>query len=278
MPVYGGIAIYSTEKSKKEVCIMLKTGSYGIGGNPYKSNAAGKKKSTEAKGTSAAKTAEAAQSTESQSILDKIGSSESKLSAKAQKYLDGLRKQYGDYDFIVANADDDVDGLVGQSTKEFAVVFSSDELERMADDENFAEQQMKNVDKAVKISKMLMGEESSVQFGDGVTVSSVSITFDDKGTMKMFAELEKSTASMQEKAEEAAKKKAEEKKAEAKEDEAADKADKKQGFDKSKTVSLKHASVSANSIEELLDEIDKVDWNSITAESFILGENNNFYA
>ena len=265
---------------------MLKANGYGIGGTGYgKTNATGRKKSTEAKSSSPL-SASSSQKTEELNITNnKIESSEDKLSAKAQKYLEQLRKEHGDYDFIVANADDNMEGLVGQATKEFAVVFSTDELERMADDKDFAAQQMSNVDKAVKISKMLMGEDGELELEDGVKVSSVSISFDDKGTMKMFAELEKSTANMNEKSEAAAKKRTEEKKAEAKKAESDEKSkenavddEKDVGQGKPKTISLKHTSVSADTIDELLDEIGKVDWDKIAPETFIAKNSGKQYA
>ena len=53
----------------------------------------------------------------------KIKSSEDKLSSKAQKYLETLRKDNADFDFIIADKGDDFRGLVDQSDKEFTVVF-----------------------------------------------------------------------------------------------------------------------------------------------------------
>ena len=71
-----------------------------------------------------------------------VQSSEHKLSQKAQNYLDKLRKQFGDHDFIVADNGDDKRGLVKQSTKEFTVVYTSEEVERMASDEKYANEQL----------------------------------------------------------------------------------------------------------------------------------------
>ena len=65
-----------------------------------------------------------------------LKSGEDKLSSKAKNYLDNLRKTYGDYDFIVADDGDDRRALLDKSDKEFSVIFSSSELERMASDEN----------------------------------------------------------------------------------------------------------------------------------------------
>ena len=54
-----------------------------------------------------------------------VKSSEDKLSSKAKNYLDNLRKNYGDYDFIVADAGDDRRALLDKSDKEFSVIFSN---------------------------------------------------------------------------------------------------------------------------------------------------------
>ena len=61
---------------------------------------------------------------------------EAKLSDKAKSFLENLRKKYGDYDFIVSN-DMDTSKTVG-STKEYSVMFTAEELEKMAADEDYA--------------------------------------------------------------------------------------------------------------------------------------------
>lgn len=103
-------------------------GIHGLTNSNYGKYAVGSKKADAPKKTDAAKSSTAAG----------VQSSEYKLSDKAQKYLDKLRKDYGDYDFVVADAGDDMKGLMKQATKEFSVIFSSEELEKMADDEKFA--------------------------------------------------------------------------------------------------------------------------------------------
>lgn len=47
---------------------------------------------------------------------------EGKLSSKAQDFLKNLRKQYGDYDFLVGNSTDDLNSLSKNESKEFSVV------------------------------------------------------------------------------------------------------------------------------------------------------------
>lgn len=71
---------------------------------------------------------------------------EEKLSDTAKDYLAGLRKQYADTDFIVAGEGDDEAKLVKASKKEFTVVLSGDEVERMATDEDFAKQQLHSME------------------------------------------------------------------------------------------------------------------------------------
>ena len=79
-----------------------------------------------------------------------VKSSEDKLSKKAQDYLADLRSKYGDYDFIIANDSDDKKALVKQSTKSVSAVFSTAEMERMAKDEKYAAEKLRNVDTAVR--------------------------------------------------------------------------------------------------------------------------------
>ena len=71
---------------------------------------------------------------------------EQKLSDQAKDYLAGLRRQYGDTDFIVAGEGDDEKKLVDRSQKEYTVVMSGDEVERMATDEDFAKEQLRSME------------------------------------------------------------------------------------------------------------------------------------
>ena len=96
-----------------------------------------------------------------------VKSSEDKLSKKAQDYLADLRSKYGDYDFIVANDSDDKKALVKQSS----VVFSTSEMERMAKDEKYAAQKLKNVDTAVRNGNKI-AEGQGVTYEKGSTQSS----------------------------------------------------------------------------------------------------------
>ena len=95
-----------------------------------------------------------------------VKSSEEKLSKKAQDYLADLRSKHSDYDFIIANDSDDKKALVKQSTKSVSVVFSTAEMERMAKDEKYAAEKLKNVNTAVKTGNKI-AEEQGVTYEKG---------------------------------------------------------------------------------------------------------------
>ena len=85
----------------------------------------------------------------------------------------------------------------------------------------------------------------------------VGIAFHDDGTVSYFAELEKSTAKQKERIEDVKDAKAEEKKKVAKKEKAADQ----------KETVKKKTKVQASSYEELLDKLQKVDWNTVKEEA-----------
>ena len=267
-----------------------------ITNSSYGKYAVGSKKNDTPKKTDAAKSSTAAG----------VQSSEYKLSDKAQKYLDKLRKDYGDYDFVVADAGDDMKGLMKQATKEFSVVFSSEELEKMADDEKFAAKQMKHVDTAVNMSKRICEEFGHERMfgkeGNGAALNSVSVSFDDKGITSMFAELEKTTADrneqMQKQLEE---KRAEDKKEagkterprqtvaeyKAKIQKVIDEQKKRpplsetiktKNLEKIEPTMVQRAPVNAKTIDELFRNMKNVDWNKVPAEVAQAGDKIGFSA
>lgn len=126
----------------------------------------------------------------------KVKGSESKLSNKAAAFLEKLRKTYGDFDFIVGNAGDHLRSLVKNSSKEFSVIFSTEELEKMASDEKYAKEKINAMKGAVRMSGQIneqFGFESAFA-GGGVKMTKFGISFNADGTTSFFAELEKSAA------------------------------------------------------------------------------------
>lgn len=190
---------------------------------------------------------------------------ESKLSSKAQEYLKNLRKQYGDYDFLIGNRTDDLKTLLKSGNKEFSVVFSNAELERMANDEKYANEKLHCVERAVKMSEEInekYGFERT--FGKGDTtcaeITKIGIVFHDDGTTSFFAELEKSGEKQRERIEKAR----EEKRTEKREEER--KAEKEMRRYSENSADTKRTNVRASSMEELLEKILAVDWNAVRPE------------
>jgi len=176
-----------------------------------------------------------------------------KLSPKAQAYLENLRKQYGDYDFIVTEKIDNPEELAKQGTKAYSVILTNAELEKMADDEEYANSVMGKVKDAVDMANRI----SETALEEGVQFKHVAIAFDEDGNTRLFAELEKLSEKQQERLEKLKEKRAEEKeKAEAQEEKEKD----------GQNFSVKRASIEASSEEELLEKILGIDWDSISEE------------
>ena len=170
---------------------------------------------------------------------------EEKLSARAQDFLAKLREKYGDYDFMVAdNVDNPLDASNG-STKAYSVILSTEEIEKMAADEEYADKVMAGVDKAIGVANKIA---DSGKLGEGVSLSRVAISIDSDGNMKLFAELERMSDEQQERLEAAKEKKAEE----------AEKADK----DKPAQL-VQRTRVEAASEDELWEQILGINWDEI---------------
>lgn len=186
---------------------------------------------------------------------DAAQTDESKLSAKAQSYLENLRKKYGDYDFFVS---DNLDAAqTTGSSKEYSVIFTTEELEKMAEDDEYAGKVMGNVGKAVDMLKDI----SEKDLGEGVQFSQLSVSIDDEGNMKLFAQLEKLSEDQAARLEEAKQKRAEEKKEAEKNNQPPEK--EQSDFTK---ILFKAADIEADSEEELLTKIFSIDWSKIPDE------------
>lgn len=185
---------------------------------------------------------------------------EEKLSSKAQEYLKNLRKKYSDYDFMIGNSADDIKSLSKTGSKEFSVIFSTAEIERMANDEKYAEEKMQAVEGAVKMCKRICEENGYVSAygensGENGTINKIGVVVDDNGKMKLFAELEKSSAKQKERLEKSRAKHAEEKKAAEKK--------KKNPYEKDDKESVKRTTIEADSEEELLEKLKELRWDKV---------------
>ena len=83
-------------------------------------------------------------------------SAEEQLSDKAKTYLKNLRRSRNFVDFRIAEKGKENDALAGKSNKEFTVVLSNEEIEKMATDKKFEREQLNTLDQTVK--SMLMAQ------------------------------------------------------------------------------------------------------------------------
>ena len=158
------------------------------------------------------------------------------LSTRAQNLLKTLREKYGNMDFMVADFDssEDAKEILSRGTKEYSVLFSSEELEKMASDEDYLNEKLKGIDGAVRMSEEInqkfgFTSESDAENPSDTSIAKFGISFQSDGTMTLFAELEKSGVNQQERPE-------------------------------------KRTTLQASTMEELMKKIQELDWNTIKAE------------
>lgn len=186
---------------------------------------------------------------------------EPKLSTAAKNVLDEIRKTYKDMDIMVYEDGKDAKELLSHSTKEFSVLFSSEELEKMASDEKYKKQRMNGIQGAVHMSEAINEkygyERAFGKKNNDVAISKIAISFNEDGSTTMFAELEKMSKQQREHIEAAREKRAEKRKATEK------KAAQKEQEPVKRTI------VSASSMDELIAKINEVDWSKVKEESNI---------
>ena len=178
------------------------------------------------------------------------------LSKAAQNLLKELKKTYSNMDFIVADfeTDEEAASLMSRGTAEYSALFTPEELEKMAADEDVKNKNMKILDGAV--SKL---DEMKTKLGDKADdVTRIGISFGDDGEVSFFAELEKNSEKQRERIE----KQREDKKDAAKENGKAEAAE----YLAHGKATGKRTPVYASTIEELAEKIANVDWNAVKEE------------
>ncbi len=194
----------------------------------------------------------------SETAAQTSNASGSKISKRAQAFLDHLRKSYSNMDFMVADFDkgDNAKDILSRGTKEISVLFSSEELEKMASDEKYAKEYMDRVQGAIRMSEQInqqFGFESAFgKTSDKGEITKIGISFNKDGTMSIFAELEKTMDKQKERVEKVRHKRAEEKKAAARKD-----ANRRNG------VSTKKTTIQASSADDLFKKINEIDLSNI---------------
>ena len=141
------------------------------------------------------------------------------------------------------------------------MLFTTEELEKMADDDEYAEKVMGQVGKAVDMLKNI----SEKDLGEGVQFSQLGVSFDSEGNMKIFAQLEKLSEEQQKRFEEAKAKRAEEQEAADKKAQAEE-----EPPDDGMPVVFKSADIEAANEEELLNKIFGIKWDEIPEEEVLI--------
>ena len=173
-----------------------------------------------------------------------------KLSEKASKYYEQLKKKYSNMNFILVSEDQKENAKANAAgyanSNNMVVLIDEDKIERMASDENYRKQYEGIIANAASGISQLASSLSAT----GTSVKGFGMQVNDNGTASYFAVLEKSSAAQKERIEKKAQKKAEKKKNE----ERLEKKRKETG-DVDDTDDTETVTVTASSIEELLEKI-----------------------
>lgn len=122
---------------------------------------------------------------------------ETQLSEKAQMFLKKLRYTYGDMDFFVADFSkgDNVKDILAKAGKEFSAIFTVEELEKMASDEKYEKEYMERVQGARRMSEQINKEygvtSASGEAAGRTKVSKIGVSINENGTTTFFVGLEK---------------------------------------------------------------------------------------
>lgn len=207
---------------------------------------------------------------------------EPKLSDKALKYYEQLKKKYSNMEFVLVSPDKkaEVERNKGMyaSSKELLVLIDSDKIEQMAEDEEYRKKYegiLTNATSQMQMMKQKLGTNAS-------KVSSFGMTFDDHGNASFFAVVDKSLAKQRERiaakreeniqtrkqeAKRAEKKKAEEQAEAKRTGSAAEESGEAEMIDKSHKVT-----VTAKSWDELFRKIDAVVMSGMADSMMTAGE------
>ena len=183
-----------------------------------------------------------------------------RLSEKASKYYDQLKKKYSNMNFILVSEDQKENAKANAAgyanSNNMVVLIDEDKIERMASDENYRKQYEGIIANAASGISQLASSLSAT----GTSVKGFGMQVNDNGTASYFAVLEKSSAAQKERIEKKAVEKKEakktaQKKAEKKKNEERLEKKRKETGDVDDTDDTETVTVTASSIEELLEKI-----------------------
>ena len=197
---------------------------------------------------------------------------EDQLSDKAKDYLAKLRKSRKNVDFRISEKGMENNYLAKKSNKEFTIVLTNEEIERMATDKAFEKKQLYIIDKTMKDmlkASLGIGENNGSGKTNTSDIKDIALKLKEDGSTELIASLEKSSKSAKQIAKDKAKKreteKLEEKRLEKKlaaekdKKKVAEKADEK----KEEKETVKKVEVKAKTIEELVEKMKNIDWDKV---------------
>lgn len=197
-----------------------------------------------------AATANAVQQTESSTKKTKVNGrtiGEPKLSEKAAKYYEQLKKKYSNLDFILVSKDkkEQAQAQAGSyaNANRMVVLIDEEKIEKMAEDETYRKQYEGIIRNAASGLSQLQSKLS----GTAANIKSYGIKINDNGTASLFAVIDKSLAQQKERIE----KKAEENRLEKKK---AEKEESKKQLEESQDT----VTITASSVDELIRKINDV--------------------
>ena len=179
------------------------------------------------------------------------------LSDKAKKLLEELKKTYSNMDFIIADYENDEEAAeyLSRGTKEFSVLIDPETLEKMAADEETKNKYIGILEDSVSQLK-----DIKEQLGDKEDeVTRIGITVGKDGQVSFFAELEKAGERQKDFIDSIRESKKE----------ARTEQEKKAQEDLAAQARTKKTTVTASSVEELLEKIRSVDWDQIKSEELL---------
>ena len=174
-----------------------------------------------------------------------------KLSEKAQKYYDELKRKYSGMDFILVSSDmkDAVQANAGKyasmSSSQTVVLIDEEKIERMAEDAEYR----KKYEGIISRASNQLAQMADRLKKSGVGVKSVGMQVNDNGTTTLFASLENNSRAQKARMERQAAKKAEQKK----EDKRA--AEKKKAEERLEEHGEDTVTITANTVDELTRKV-----------------------
>ncbi|MCM1268662.1 MAG: DUF6033 family protein [Bacteroidales bacterium] len=191
------------------------------------------------------------------------------LSDKAKALLQELKKTYNNADFYVAEyeSEEEASEYLSRGTKDYSVLIDPEELERMANDDEVKEQNLALLDESLnKLGEM---KEALKETGREDEVVNLGVHIGSDGKVSYFAELEKAGERQREFVE----KIVEDKREAAKEAEAEKNG---KGPDRYNYEHSKRATVTADSVDDLLAQITNFNWDNVKEETTIPMPGKNF--